>query len=582
MSSDEPSVSPDSHVRKAMSDLRHGEYRVLLALIRPYRWALLGILLWMGAQSLAALATPWLAGQFSTALLARRPVASLLLIWFVVIAVQACLGYVVAVRSQRVGSHLVADVSTRLFDHLQSLPLQWHNERRRGEVLVLLTEDVYRLGFFVTSTLTPTLPLVLTCVGAFVMMVRVNALVGGAVSVLLPVLYIALRWAGRRLRPLAQLEIEAQASKAALAEQNMAMLPIIKAFSGESTESRRYAGQSEALRQIESRQVRLQNAVAPVVRVIVAGCVLALLWISSTSVTRGTMTAADLVTVLMYGLLLTQPLGQLAGVYGQSQTARATAKRLAAAFAEAPEPDDGTIELNSVRGDIAFENVRFSHPGRPCVLDGLNLRVPAGETVAITGPNGAGKSTLAHLLLRLMDPQVGKVTLDGVDLRELTLRNLRSHVGFVPQHVLLFNASVGDNIRYGNADASDTDVEQAARAALADAFIRELPDGYNTFVGEQGVRLSGGQRQRISLARALLKDPAVLILDEATAMFDPAAETAFIDQCRNLLHQRTVILITHRPTTLALADRILRLDDGGLSQQIANPTQTDRGAMLHP
>ncbi|WP_159015890.1 ABC transporter ATP-binding protein [Cognatiluteimonas profundi] len=558
--------------------------RFLLALVRPYRLALLAMVALMCTQSLVALATPWLAGRFSAALLGDRPVTSLLLIWLVVIAMQACLGYVVAVRSQSVASHLVADASTRVFDHLQSLPLQWHEQRRRGEVLVLLTEDVYRLGYFVTGTVTPLMPLLLTCVGAFVLMVRVDLAIGLAVSALMPVFYIALRWTGRRLRPLARLEIEAEARKSALAEQNLAMLPIVKAFSGERAESRRYAAQSEALRRIELSQVRLQNAIGPIARILVSAFVLALLWISSQSVARGTMTAADLVTILMYGLLLAQPISQLAGVYGQVQTARATARRLMDVFAHAPEPDDGTRELRDVRGEVSLEDLHFSHAGRPPVFRGLNLLVRAGETLAITGANGAGKSTLAHLLLRLVDPQGGRISLDGVDLKELTLRNLRSHVGLVSQQVLLFNASVRDNIRYGDVDASDADIERAAGAALADGFIRGLPDGYDTIVGDQGIRLSGGQRQRIALARALLKDPAVLILDEATAMFDPDAESMFIEQCRSVLHKRTVILITHRPTTLALADRILQLEDGQLSparhQPVASPREIASAADL--
>lgn len=551
-----PEGGVEDHPRQA--------YRLLLDLVRPYRGRLLFALALMLGQTAAVLVMPWLGGRFSGSIIAGTPVAGLLALAFVLIVVQAVLSYLVGVRTQGVAVHLIADASARVFDHLQSLPLDWHQQRRRGDVLSLLIEDTQRLGYFVTGTLIPLLPLLLTCVGAFVMMARIEPRIAFAVAALVPAIYIGLRWIGRRLRPLAHEAMDAYAMKSALAEQNLAMLPVIKSYLGEPGESLRFSVQNHHLRDLEMRQLRLQAAIGPVVQVAAAACVIALLWISSGDVSAGAMTPSELVTLLLYGLLLTQPVSQLAGVYGSVQTARGTAQRLVDAFATAPEPDDGALVLERARGEVTFEDVRFSYAGRPPVLEGVDLHVRAGETIALTGVNGAGKSSLVHLLMRFSDPDAGRILLDGVDIREATLKSLRRQVALVPQNVLLFNASIADNIAYGLPDATPDQIEAASRAARSHDFIAGLPEGYATLVGDQGIRLSGGQKQRISLARALIKDPAILVLDEATAMFDPAGEREFIAHCRELMATRTVILITHRPASLDLADRVLRLEGGRL------------------
>ena len=537
-------------------------------MLRPHLPAILLALALMLVQSTATLAQPWLAGVMTNRLVFGEHLGSLLWLLFGLVAAQATLGYMISMQLQRVSGRLVADAGAHVYAHLQALPLAWHHERRRGDVLALLTGDVYRFGGYITGTVVPLVPLLFVFVGALVMMLRLAPAIAIAIAILMPLLFIVLKVVGRRLRPLGNEAMQAWADQSSLAEQNLALLPMIKVAATDAEEARRYRSRTEAYYRIELKQAGLEGLISPVVQILGSGVVLLLLGLAGDLVARKEMSMGSLVSLFLYGLVLVNPVSQLARVYGNTQSARGAAQRLLDAMSAAAEPDEGTQELNEVLGDVRFEGIGFAYPGRDPALSGMDLHVRAGETVALVGPNGAGKSTLVHLLLRLMDPQQGRILLDGVDLRDLTLASLRRCIGLVSQQVYILGGSVADNIAYGRADASQASIERAALAAQAHGFIEAMPQGYDTIVGDQGVKLSGGQKQRIALARALLQDPAVLVLDEATAMFDPQGEADFIAECQDLFGSRTVLLVTHRPASLALADRVMRLDGGVLRQVV--------------
>lgn len=551
--------------------------RLLLGFTAPYRASLYVSEALMLTGSLAALAVPWLGGLFASEILSSGTGTGMVLLWLLMLlAAQALLKFFTSALLARTSSSILADLRLRVYDHLQALPLRFHQQRRQGDVLTLMTHEASQLAGFITGTLLSIGPLLLTTVGAVVLMFRIDVMLAAIVTLSMPVFFFLLKVLGRELRPLAIELQKAYASTVAVADENIGMLPAIKTYTREVEESQRYARHVDRLRTLGLRQQRINASIEPIVQFIAAAAVISLLWLAGGRIGGGQMTPASLVSFLLYAALLTRPVASLAGVYGQTQMALGTFERLHGVFSEQKESlSDVGPALPPVKGDIEFRHVRFAYPGRPEALSGLSLTIRAGETVAITGENGAGKSTLAHLLMRLHEPDAGAIFIDGVDVAHVNLLSLRRQIGIVPQHTLLFNGTIRDNIGFGLPGAQQEQIEQAARLAQAERFVSRLPQGYDTVIGDHGIRLSGGQRQRIALARALLKDPPILILDEATAMFDLESEKSFVDACRDSLKKRTVILITHRPATLALADRSYRIEHG-VAVPAAEPSVMDQ------
>jgi ABC-type multidrug transport system fused ATPase/permease subunit len=521
-------------------------------------------------ENALALCTPWIGGQFTSTILAEDSILSftykqIILLWFVLVLIQSTLGYMSRILSGTTSQRMLLQLRTSLYNKLQSLPLTYHHNKKHGETLALITNDSTIVSGFITGTVVSVVPQIVTALGAILCIFIINPVIAVLVTVLIPLFYVVIKLLGRKIRPLSKQLMQQYASTFSIAEENLSTLPVIKIFTREYLESNRFSKSNEDLYSLNTQYLTAQSRLSPIIKILSTAIVLTILWLLGDDIATGTLSTGEMVTLMLYGMLLTSPISMLADIYGQIQQTAGAADRLLEIFNQPSEDFEGGIPLPAVKGEIVFENIFFAYPGRDNILHDLSLHITAGETIAITGDNGAGKSTLAHLLMRLIAPDSGTITIDGFPLQDVSLFSLRRQIGLVQQNILLQNSTVAENIRFGKPDATEEEIYAASTASHSLHFINALPSGFNTLIGDQGIKLSGGQKQRLSLARALITNPAILILDEATAMFDPDGEQAFIEENRELLEHRTVIIITHRPASLALADRVLRLRNGSFS-----------------
>ena len=463
-----------------------------------------------------------------------------------------------------VGERMMVDLRQQLYAHLQAMSLGFYATRRVGELVSRMSSDVTMMRNVLTNDINTLLQQSLIMVGAVVVMFVLNARLTLFIVALIPVVVLIGFVFGFYLRRISTEVQDELAGATVVVEESLQGIREVKSFVREPYEIERYGSAIDRAFRAAVRLLRVRAVFGPLIGFLAFGGLSLILWFGGQEVLEGRLTGGELIAFLIYGLTVAGSFASLVGLYAQFQQAIGATKRVFQLLDTQPDvtdrPDARTLER--VEGSMTFERVSFSYDSRQGVLHNIDLDIAPGEVVALVGPSGAGKSTMFNLIPRFYDPTEGRVCVDGVDLRDVTQASLRQHIAIVPQETLLFGGTIYENIRYGRLEASEAEIIEAAKAANAHDFITELPDGYETIVGERGVRLSGGQRQRVAIARALLKDPRLLLLDEATSSLDSESEHLVQEALARLMPGRTTGMIAHRLSTVRVAHRIAVLESG--------------------
>jgi ATP-binding cassette subfamily B protein len=554
---------------------RFAALRLLLPYFRPYRLLLAGWLAFLAVSSLATLSLPVAVRLMIDHGFARADPSRLDASFIGLFAVAVVMALATAARYfcvSLLGEKVVADLRRRLYAHLLTLDQAFFERTRVGELISRLGADTELVQTVVSSSISVALRGIVTALGGAIMLVVTSPRLAGYAALVIPLVMLPIVLAGRRQRKLARANQDRVADAAAIANETLNAMYAVQAYAREPVETARYDGAIARSLASARRRIAQRAGLTALVIQLIFGAITLVLWSGARSVVAGALDPGVLSQFVLYAVISAGSIGGLTEVWSEISRASGAMERigeLMATQADIQSPAQPVELPRPVRGAIRFDHVEFRYPSRPetAALHDFSLDIAPGESVALVGPSGAGKSTVFHLLLRFYDPQHGTIRIDGADLKTLALPELRGSIALVPQDTVIFGASARDNIRFGKIDADDSSVVAAAKAAEADDFLAAQPEGYDTYLGERGVRLSGGQQQRIAIARAVLKDAPILLLDEATSNLDAHSEAAIQHAFERVMRGRTTLIIAHRLATVQKADRIVVMDGGRIVAQ---------------
>jgi subfamily B ATP-binding cassette protein MsbA len=559
-------------------------YKRILSYIKPYLHVLFAALVCTMLAAGGNLYLPWIFRDMIDKVLSAKDAYMLNMISVSIVVIFFLRGIFLYGQNylmSYVGQHVIIDIRSEVFRKLQRLSMSFYDRNKTGTIMSYVTNDVNALqGAMVDNTIELVTESIIL-VGSVLAMIYLDWKLTLFTILTFPVVLYFMNFFGKKIRRSGGQIQEAAADITSVLQESVSSARVVKSFVREQYEIDRFERENEANLNANLKNAKYMATLTPTIEFVAALGVTLILWYGGNNVIDGETTAGSLVAFLAYAVNISNPIKRITRVSGNIQKALAAAQRVFDVM-DLPEevrnlPD--ARALPAVTGSVSFEHVTFSYNPGDEILHNLSFTAKPGQAIGLVGPSGAGKSTIASLLPRFYDCDAGTIRIDGTDIKQVTLESLRQQVGIVPQETILFNGSVYDNILYGRLDATKEEIEAAAKAANAHDFIMELPEGYNTMLGDRGVNISGGQRQRIAIARAILKDPRILVLDEATSALDTESERLVQEALNRLMIGRTSIIIAHRLSTIKNADRILVLDKGNLVEDGTHDELMDRNGL---